>query len=203
MALIRMALTHSMYRFTISIRLNFPDSRLMSDRFPARRNPRIKGYDYSQEGYYFITICSKNRQEIFSKITDGKLELTEIGRVIEYEWQRSSEIRKEIELDSFVIMPNHLHAIVRITKSSGRLHARGLEKGSIPSLITGFKSSVTKSVRLRELGSESPWQRGYYEHIIRDEQELMRIREYIALNPKKWEYDRENFSRLIERMILR
>src|SRR5207244_9158443 len=103
----------------------------------------------------------------------------------------------------FVVMPNHIHAIVRILETSGRFHSKGLEKRSLSSLVTGFKSSVTKIARLRGLCDESPWQRGYYEHIIRNEEELIRIREYIAYNPDRWEFDRENLTRLIDKMILR
>ncbi len=190
-----MALTHSFNANNLSI-------NKMSDNFPSRRNPRIKGYNYSQDGYYFLTICSTHREEIFSTIAEGKVALTEIGKIIDREWRRSSDIRKEIELDSFVIMPNHVHAIVHILETSGRFHSKGLEKKSLSSLITGFKSSVTKIVRTQGLIIVSPWHRGYYEHIIRDVAELYRIREYIASNPIRWEYDRDNLSRLIGRMSL-
>ncbi len=196
-----MALTRSAVKPNLSVD-KLTRSTKMSDNLPSRQNPRVKGYDYSQGGYYFITICSTHRQEIFSTIFEGNVKLTEIGKIIDREWQRSSIIRKEIELDCFVIMPNHIHAIVRIIETSGRFHAKGLEKKSISSLVTGFKSSVTKIVRTQGLIVGSPWQRGYYEHIIHDVAELYRIREYIASNPIRWEHDRENLSRLIGRMSL-
>lgn len=172
----------------------------MSENYPARRNPRLKGYDYSQEGSYFITICTRKRVEILSTVSEENVELSEIGRIVQSEWLRSQEIRKEIELDAFVIMPNHLHAIVKIRESTGRVHAKGLERHSLPSLIAGFKSSVTKVARTRGLVEKSFWQRGYYEHIIRGGEELLRIREYILANPSRWSTDRDNLERLISRM---
>ncbi len=178
----------------------------MSDFLPQRRNPRIKGYDYSQAGYYFVTICTKGRAEILSRIKGGKSFLTPIGTLVDAEWRRSELLRSEIELDAFIVMPNHLHCIVRIIQTSerpnaGRAHDHGLETRSLSSLITGFKSSVTKLLRVSGLFPESPWQRGYYEHIIKNEMELNKIREYILNNPARWLQDRENVEILKSRMM--
>lgn len=145
-------------------------------------------------------MCTVGRSEILSTIRDGTAELTAMGETIIREWQRSESIRKEIELDAFVIIPNHIHAIVRIVESSERKNKKGLEKHSLSSFIAGFKSSVTKQLRSEGLSAESPWQRGYYEHIIRDAEELQRIRIYIQNNPLRWEYDRDNMQVLKTRM---
>jgi putative transposase len=164
-----------------------------------RRSIRLKGYDYSQAGAYFVTICSWNKECIFGEITNGEMHLNELGRIVSGEWHRSSEIRKEIELDTFLIMPNHIHGIVVINAyTSSYVGANGrsplqMKPKSISSFVAGFKSSVTKQInQIRNTPGIPVWQRNYYEHIIRNEKELNQIREYIVNNPIQWELDTEN-----------
>jgi len=164
-----------------------------------RRSIRLKDYDYSQEGGYFITICTFNRECLFGDVVNGQMCLNEIGRVVVDEWTSSGRIRKEIGLDEFIVMPNHLHGVVIITESNvvGATGRSPLQRGprpkSLGAFIAGFKSAATK--RINELcgtPGEPIWQRNYYEHVVHDEHELNDIREYIAKNPLKWEMDGEN-----------
>ncbi len=163
-----------------------------------RRSIRLKEYDYSHTGAYFVTICAYNGESLFGKIIDGKMQLNEFGWVINEEWLRSNNLRKEIELDEFVVMPNHLHGIVFITESNvGATGRSPLPKGpkpkSIGAFIAGFKSAATKSInKIRATPGMPVWQRNYFEHIIRNEESLNRIREYILANPLTWRLDREN-----------
>ncbi|HWP92234.1 MAG TPA: transposase [Thermodesulfobacteriota bacterium] len=134
----------------------------------------------------------------FGDIVEGRMFLNEIGFLVSDEWIRSVQLRKEIELDEFVVMPNHLHGIVIIRESNvGATGRSPLPKGpkprSIGAFIAGFKSSATKRINImRGTSGFRIWQRNYYERIIRNEDELNEIREYIANNPLKWESDEEN-----------
>ena len=172
-----------------------------------KRSIRLKGYDYSQPGWYFITICIKNRQMLFGEVADEKIVLNKWGKLAEKEWQKTSEIRKNIKLDQYVIMPNHIHGIIGIVDeddfSKGTMHraptdpSSTLEQygkpvsGSIPTIIRSYKAAVTKKINiLRQTPGAVVWQRNYYEHIIRDEKELNRIQKYIIDNPAKWQNDK-------------
>ncbi len=165
-----------------------------------RRSIRLKGYDYSQPGACFVTICTQNRECLFGEIVDGNMIMNDAGRMAEKCWNIIPSHFPHIELDVFVVMPNHVHGILFIAdvpvgaKNFSPLqsdqHPRGTSK-TIGSAIRGFKIGVTKWTR-QNTGFYNIWQRNYYEHIIRNENELNRIREYIFNNPKKWELDREN-----------
>ena len=178
-----------------------------------RRSIRLKDYDYSQEGAYFVTICTYQRQCLFGEISNGEMRLNEIGLVVRKEWPRSADIRREIHLDAFVIMPNHLHGIVLIVHdvsssvgaTGGRPYrgcqperhsarpAPGPQKHSLALFIGGFKSACTRSIN-ESLGTRGipVWQRGYYDHAIRNDRVLRAIREYIGANPLRWTYDVDN-----------
>ena len=121
-----------------------------------RRSIRLKGYDYSQIGAYFITICTQNRECLFGKIVDGKMVLNPFGRIVADEWTKTALIRDEIKLDEWVVMPNHFHGIVVVTNCRGTARrAPTVERfgkpvsGSIPTIVRSFKSAVTK--RINEL----------------------------------------------------
>ncbi|GIK59212.1 MAG: transposase [Ignavibacteriota bacterium] len=182
---------------------------------PQRKNIRLKEYDYSFPGWYYVTICTFNRINLFGKIADGKMVLNEDGKIVEEEWLQTKEIRKNVDLDYYIIMPNHLHGIIIIEQSfedviiKGRGELNSPEKidsgriqyaptndtfispsHTLGAIVRGFKSSVTK--KIRELSGNSElriWQRNYYEHIIRNDNDLHRIRTYIQNNPLKWELD--------------
>jgi len=163
----------------------------------------MQGYDYSLAGAYFITLVTFQRDLLFGEIQQGEMALHRRGEIVREEWFASAEIRKEIRLypKEFVVMPNHVHGIVWIVETVGA-HGRAPESmggrrpphrkpKSLSSFIAGFKSSVTKRIRM-ELNETGIWQRNYYDHIIRTERELDNIRKYIETNPMNWEKDEEN-----------
>ncbi len=171
---------------------------------PHRRSIRLKGYDYSQEGAYFVTICTHNKECLFGSIINSQIELNEYGHEIVKGWLRTPELRPNLELDEFIVMPNHLHAIIIIcnrvlqytptTESSpGSNSLLRLPSQTIGAIIRGFKGASTKQINeMRDLPGTPIWQRNYYESIIRTEYDLHRIREYIINNPAKWDLDEEN-----------
>ncbi len=228
-----------------------------------RRSIRLKGYDYTQNGAYFVTICAYQREAIFGEVVGGEMQLAPIGQIIQTEWFRSAAIRKEIRLfeDEFVVMPNHVHGIVWIVepqivgangvrpngvhpfdgicqkgvrpvnvrpdgvrpidgeegmsnekgtrRDGGTRHDGGTRRDggtrhdggtrrvplqrrmaprSLGAFIAGFKAAVTSRAG-RELQAAIIWQRNYYEHIIRNENELENIWNYIDTNPLRWQED--------------
>ena len=160
-----------------------------------RRSIRLPGFDYAQPGEYFITLCSYNRLSFFGIVREGVVDLNWIGKTVEKEWTKTSQIRSNVELDAFVVMPDHFHAILRICGRGGTLRQgewrfaptmstpfRSPSK-TVGSIVRGFKSATTKRVNLERGSPGLPlWQRNYYEHIIRDEADLVRIRDYIRFN---------------------
>lgn len=174
---------------------------LMTDKTHRRCSICLKGYDYSQNGAYFITISTHRKQNLFGEIIDEEIKLNEFGRIVEDEWLRTAKMRSNIVLDEFVVMPNHVHGIVIIQRECRGTLQRAptfeefgqLTSDSIPSIIRGFKSAVTKRINeLRQTLRIPVWQCNYYEHAIRDENDLDSIREYIRYNPLKWAEDEEN-----------
>ena len=171
-----------------------------------RRSFRLKGFDYTSENGYFITLVTHNRQKLFGENQNGEMILGEYGRVAVEEWFKTKELRPYVELveDEFVVMPNHIHGIIWITGNDGRGTARRaptLERfgsptaGSLPTIVRAYKSAVTKRINiLRGTPGESVFQRNYYEHIIGTEREYERIAEYIANNPLNWSRDEERID---------
>ena len=161
-----------------------------------RRSVQLANYNYAESGAYFVTIVVQNRRCIFGEVVDGKIELNGLGQIVTDEWERSHHIRKEIELDRFVVMPNHLHGIVMIRPvgATGRSPSpSGPLKRSLGAFVAGFKSAVTIRInQLRAPPGLSLWQRNYYEHVIRDEESLNRVRQYILDDPARWSLDPEN-----------
>ncbi|MCI5129741.1 MAG: hypothetical protein D3907_14935, partial [Candidatus Electrothrix sp. AUS3] len=166
-----------------------------------RRSIRLQGYDYAQAGAYFLTVCTHARECLFGKITDGEIHLNDAGRIVTEEWLKTPVIRTEIELDEWVVMPNHFHGIAVITdadvrlqtddrfigRCSGRQSDRptgqppdaptGSKPKSVGAMIAGFKSSVTSRVNVyRQSPGSKVWQRNYWDHIIRNETELDALR---------------------------
>lgn len=183
-----------------------------------RRSIRLKGYDYTQPGAYFVTIDTYHRAEIFGEVVGSVMRLSPLGQIFHDEWLRSIGIRKEIQLfeDEFVVMPNHGHGIVWIVETpivgvdgvrpgieGTRPEDQGARRApqtkpqqklyrvpkSLGSFIAGFKSAVSSRAK-RELNMTGIWQRNYYEHIIRSETAFKNIWNYIDNNPRKWEEDK-------------
>jgi len=173
-----------------------------------RRSLRLSEYDYSGPGAYFVTLCVHNRECLFGDVVKNEIRLNRFGKIAREEWLRSSEVRSEIVLDVFVVMPNHLHGIVFIDSDEdscvavcegadlgahGRAPLQQRPKRSLGSFVAGFKSVVTKRVNeIRGAPGRPLWQRNYFDHIIRTQRELDRVREYILTNPDQWHLDAEN-----------
>ena len=174
-----------------------------------RRSIRLPDYDYTTPGAYSVTICTLNGKCMFGEINNGKMRLSEFGKIVQEEWERSSVIRNEIEMDAFVVMPNHIHGIIFILDintnsnvgATGRSplrrpkskHKYGPAPKSLGAFVAGFKSIVTKRINIiRGTPGTSVWQRGYYEHVARSDLDLKNIREYTVNNPARWDFDKEN-----------
>jgi putative transposase len=226
-----------------------------------RRSIRLKGYDYTQPGAYFITICTQGRECLFGEIIDGEMHLNEAGQIVVQTWQDLPNHISNVQLDAFVVMPNHVHGIIIITDHAGGIGAGfkparttigpgptagpgsvagsgptagpGSVAGSgpttgpgsvavvvgsgsvgsgsvgagsepaptrsshgLPEIVRQFKTFSARRINeLRGTPGTPVWQRNYYEHIIRDEFSLSRIRQYIAENPARWDVDQENPQR--------
>lgn len=154
-----------------------------------RQSTRLRGYDYSSAGAYFITICTHQRECIFGEIVDEVIRPNAWGEIVATCWHEIAQHFPTVELDAFVLMPNHVHGIVVIV-------APPSQPSPIPKLgqiIAYFKYQSTKRINLlRDQASVPIWQRNYYDRIIRDDKALDAIREYIAANPIRWALDKEN-----------
>jgi REP element-mobilizing transposase RayT len=179
---------------------NMPDQPKYDPDIHRRRSLRLKKYDYSQTGAYFVTICTRNRERLFGDITEinSKTEVNEFGVIVHDEWLKSADVRKEITIDAFCIMPNHFHGIVVITGSVGAYGHTPLQRNNtfrspsqnLGAMVRAFKSAVTIQInKIRSTPSMPIWQRNYYDHVIRDDDDLNRIREYIDNNPVNWMQD--------------
>jgi len=158
-----------------------------------RRSIRIPDYDYSQEGMYFVTICAQDRECLFGEIDDEEMILNGDGKIVDEVWNILSD-RFPIHLDYYQIMPNHLHGIIEITNNRA-IRESPLQRSILSQCIGYFKMNTTKKIHSVGAHHDAPikiFQRNYYEHVIRNDQDLNRIREYIQLNPIRWEDDEEN-----------
>ncbi len=170
-----------------------------------RRSIRLKDYNYVQAGAYFVTVCTYERECVFGDVIDGEVQLNKYGEIVTTCWEEIPNHFAGVELDAFVVMPNHIHGIVVIANGEkqpagvGATHASPLRKPlgpqrkSLGAIIGAFKSASTKRVNEMCQAPGMPLcQRDYYEHVIRDQHELDRIREYIAANPVRWAEDVNN-----------
>jgi putative transposase len=156
-----------------------------------RRSIRLKGYDYSQPGGYFVTLCIKERKRLLGDIRNGKIFLNDTGKIVKFTWLDLPQHNPNIELDEFIIMPNHMHGIFHIV-GAGSEPAPTKTHG-LPEIIRQFKTFSAKRINTLNKHSGMPfWQRNYYERIIRNDHDLNRIREYITYNPFQWDSDPEN-----------
>ena len=176
-----------------------------------RQSIRLKNYDYAQSGLYFVTICTQNRECLFGDIIDGKMVLNNVGNMIEKWWNIIPERFNMTKLDTFQIMPNHLHGIIVIESNNvgagfipalpahgKRATTRVAPTITLGDIIGAFKSLTTHEyvVGVKNNGwkpfDKRLWQRNYYEHVIRNEFDLNKIRKYIVNNPSIWDRDRNN-----------
>ncbi len=184
-----------------------------------RRSIRLKGYDYTQAGAYFITICSHQREHVFGEIVNGEMKLNKLGLVAKQQWEKLPKRFPYIELGAFVLMPNHEHGIIQIIEQQRRGMAESLQNldeesscyaptmnqqkfgkmipNSIPTIVRSYKSAVVYRINLMRGVKAAPvWQRNYYEHVIRNDRELELITRYIDYNPLNWQLDRDNLKNI-------
>lgn len=175
----------------------------MKVRYP--RSIRLKGYDYAQAGAYFVTICTHGQRRLLGEIVDGKMMVNAYGEIAKACLEEIPKHFAHSEIDTFVVMPNHLHGIIVITHGTfvEAQHAAPLRRsvnaprpGSLSAIVRSFKSASTRRINeLRTAPGTPIWQRNYYEHVIRNDRDLDRIREYIVTNPVRWPLDKENPQR--------
>lgn len=166
-----------------------------------RRSIRLKGYDYSSAGIYFVTICTGNGVSLFGEVIDGEMKLNDAGRMVEQVWCDVPQKYVGFNIKEYIVMPNHFHAIIEILDVGADQAQGGRTQGSARTLgdiVQRFKSySMHKYIEgVKEYGwkrfNKRLWHRNYWEHIIRDEDEYFRIARYIKNNPKEWMNDKLN-----------
>ena len=180
-----------------------------------RKRNRLKYYDYSQAGWYYVTICPKDHKSYFGKIENEEMILNELGKIVDECWQKIETLHKNIELDLSVIMPNHIHGIIIINVVDENLSSTNRDakftsfrdakfasptnvivknadrtKMELSKVIQQFKRAVTMQVKTVDENSTFKWQRSFYDRIIRNEKELFNIRKYIQQNPLKWDLEK-------------
>ena len=164
---------------------------------------RLPDYDYSQPGAYFVTMCTTDRRCIFGQIIDGKMRLNKNGMVVAEQWVGLPTHHPNLFLDEFVIMPNHIHGIIRLSGASQTSVGAGFQPAhaspetkpnhGLSEIVRGFKTYSSLTInRLQGRSGQGVWQRNYYEHVVRTEDDLDAIRRYIGENPLKWAEDPEN-----------
>jgi len=177
---------------------------------------RLQNWNYGWNGFYFVTVCTKNREFYFGDISDGRMELSEIGEIVKMEWLKTFEMRPDMNLGmgKFVVMPNHFHGIISIgdnrynterdtqrgrdamhcvsttTAENETKNKFGPQSKKLASIIRGFKIGVTKNARI--INTNFAWQSRFHDHIIRNDQSYQNISEYIINNPLKWKEDKFN-----------
>lgn len=181
-----------------------------------RKLNRLQNHDYSQQGMYFVTICTKGREELFGRAKKGKMVLNEVGEIASRELQKIPNYFENIFLDECVIMPNHVHLIIEIIDKNvgadlvsarnkkGQTQGLSLHNsriGLVSKIMQSYKSRTTvECIKLMKSENRSCvtkiWQRSFYDRIIRNEAELNKIREYIFKNPINWERDRNNLENI-------
>ena len=170
-----------------------------------RKSTRLKGYDYSQSGYYFVAICTKDRKEWFGRVDGDEMHLSEFGEIARNFWAEITGHFKYVGLDEFSVMPNHVHGILIIEDNLvGNAYMRSQEgnafmhslqdrtKMLLPKVIQQYKASVTRKINALKDGVNFGWQKSFYDHVIRNDKSLDNLRQYITNNPLKWELDIEN-----------
>jgi REP element-mobilizing transposase RayT len=170
-----------------------------------RKTNRLRNYDYSQNGYYFVTVCTRNKEPWFGKINNGEMTLNENGKIIPQCWYDLPNHYLNCSLDSFIVMPNHIHGIIVISNENTVGNGfKPFPNHGLSEIMRGFKTFSSRKINAAGNGSKPfptidaknidsfQWQKSFFDHIIRNEESLNRIRQYIMYNPLKWELDIEN-----------
>ena len=173
-----------------------------------RHSIRLPDYDYSQPGFYYVTICARDKKLMFGEIANGEIYLNEAGSIVQAVWSSMPERFPYVKLDEYTIMPNHMHGIIELLESDvDRVNSANRPAQSIVSersvinplsarkravlgdIVRAFKGATTHYIRTK-VRPDFAWQEDYYEHIVRNDRDLERIRKYIFDNPARWESDR-------------
>ncbi len=170
-----------------------------------RRSIRLLGFDYRQPGVYFITVCTRDRSCLLGNVVEGRMRLSEAGRLAQDVWDGLPSHYPHVRMDAFIIMPNHVHGIVFLVGAGLNVRAglkpapTGANMGAdtvrhgLPEVVRAFKTFSARRMNALLGAVGGPfWQRNYYEHVIRNEAALNRIRQYIVDNPARWHEDPEN-----------
>ncbi len=180
------------------------------DVFRIKTN-RLRAWDYTSSGYYFVTICVKDRECLLGEIDDRKMCRSNIGEIIQNCWNDIPVHFNNVQIDEFVVMPNHVHGIIQINNkinpnrrdAINRVSTKlgGITKSDNPMMLHSLGKIIRwfkgkSSYQIHKQHPAFAWQPRYYDHIIRDEESLIKIREYIQWNPLNWETDEENPDRL-------
>ena len=170
------------------------NSELYQEKYKIK-SIRLQNWDYSWPGYYFITICTKDKQCYFGDVIDDKMILNELGYIVKQCWRDLPNYYNNCKLDSFIIMPNHVHGIIQINYSNVEMGFKPVSTGKIKryplsEIIRGFKTFLSRKINLNDSNINFKWQKSYYDHIVRGEDDLNRIRNYIQNNPLNWYRDR-------------
>ena len=184
------------------------ENQLFQNKYRIK-STRLKNWDYSSPGAYYVTICTKNREPFFGEIVNGKMMLSEIGELVKQEWKKTHEIRNNVELDEYIIMPDHVHGILFIDNSSVET-CRGMSlqtrirtynkfskpvSQSLSMIINHFKSGVKRWCNKNGF-SGFVWQSRFHESIVRNEKHLNAVRKYIINNPLTFELNKNLYLQI-------
>jgi putative transposase len=172
-----------------------------------RKHNRLDGFDYASAGFYFVTVCTKNRENVFGAIKNGTMEENASGRIVRRCWSDLPRHYPHCRLHEFVVMPNHIHGVIEIVESDNvgtgfkPVPTNGptidtnkpmSHRHSLSEIIRGFKTFSSRAINGGTPDGFFRWQRSFYDRVIRDDRELAAIREYIVENPRHWPDDKEN-----------
>jgi REP element-mobilizing transposase RayT len=167
-----------------------------------RRSIRLQHYDYAQAGAYFVTVCVQNRACLFGTISEGQMRSNDHGKIVNECWNDLPNHYGHVILDVFEVMPNHVHGIIILSDNTVGAGlkpaptckpAPTIKHHGLPEIIRAFKTFSSRRInQVRNTRGMPVWQRNYYEHVIRNEDDLNKVREYIITNPAGWDKDEEN-----------
>lgn len=165
--------------------------------FPKRKPTRLKEYDYSLQGYYFITVCVENFRQVLGKVEDEKMILNTAGKIVEDTWKDIPKHYERCELDEFVVMPNHFHSIIileNVSRDRSQTDPKKVyHKHSLSEIVRAFESFSSREINKQSsLTQKFKWQKSFFDRVIRNERELFLIRKYIQQNPLKWNIEKNN-----------
>ncbi|MFH2138527.1 MAG: transposase [Candidatus Omnitrophota bacterium] len=175
-------------------------------KFYTRKNNRLKHCDYTLNGYYYVTICTDGRKEWLGNVINDQIQINLYGRICQQTWLDLPTHYNNLSIDTFILMPNHIHGILIIDNFNKRVNPRGRvtnpplqvnnnKSYSLSEIIRGFKTFSSKQINITiKTGNKFKWQRSFHDHIIRNDKSLNNIREYIINNPAAWAEDENNVN---------